>query len=179
MVPTLLVSAELALTGPQLWQRSCKLDALQSVTYWQGLVTQCDSECVLLVAGTECCVSFRFLWPCIVSKIWKEKTNKMQELDVYYYYLLSQRVSGIIMPIFRRLKALLLHLVLFWVCWMWLVAVVGRCLAALVLTSCKTAPHDRYQPHPAEPEQHTKCSNRSFVLLKMGIMMPETWWDRR
>ena len=47
--------------------------------------------------------------------------------------------------------------VLFWFCWMWLVAVVGR-----------------YQTHPAEPEQHTKCSNRAFVLLKMGKMMPET-----
>ena len=43
-----------------------------------------------------------------------------------------------------------------------------------VLTSCKTAPVNRYQPHPAEPEQRTKCSNRAFVLLKMGIMMPET-----
>ena len=43
-----------------------------------------------------------------------------------------------------------------------------------VLTSYKAAPHNRYQPHPAEPEQHTKCSNRAFVLLKMGIMMPET-----
>ena len=43
-----------------------------------------------------------------------------------------------------------------------------------VLTSYKTAPHNRYQPHPAETEQHTKCSNRAFVLLKMGIIMPET-----
>jgi hypothetical protein len=43
-----------------------------------------------------------------------------------------------------------------------------------VLTSFKTAPHNRYQPHPAEPEQHTKCSNRAFFLLKMVIMMPET-----
>jgi len=43
-----------------------------------------------------------------------------------------------------------------------------------VLTSCKTAPYNLYQPHPAEPEQHTKCSNRAFVLLKMGIMMSET-----
>ena len=42
--------------------------------------------------------------------------------------------------------------VLFWFCWMWLVAVV----------------------EPAEPEQHSKFSNRAFVLLKMGIMMPET-----
>jgi len=28
--------------------------------------------------------SFRFLWPCVVSKVWREKTNKMQQLDVYY-----------------------------------------------------------------------------------------------
>jgi len=49
--------------------------------------------------------------------------------------------------------------VLFWFCWMWLVAVVGRCLAG-----CEHI----------EPEQHTRCSNRAFVLLKMGIMMPET-----
>ena len=60
---------------------------------------------------------------------------------------------------------------LFWFCWMW------RCLVGcehLVLTSYKTAPYNRYQPHAAEPEQHTKCSNWTFVLLKMGIMMPET-----
>jgi len=34
--------------------------------------------------------------------------------------------------------------VLFWFCWMWLVAVVGN------------------------------CSNRAFLLLKMDLMMPET-----
>ena len=34
----------------------------------------------------------------------------MQQLDVYYK-LLSQHVSGIVMPIFRRTKELLLHLV--------------------------------------------------------------------
>ena len=33
----------------------------------------------------------------------REKTNKMQQLDVYYQ-ILSQHVSGIIMPIFRRTK---------------------------------------------------------------------------
>jgi hypothetical protein len=43
-----------------------------------------------------------------------------------------------------------------------------------VLTSFKTAPHNRYQPHTAEPEQYTICSNTVFDLLKMGIMMPET-----
>ena len=50
--------------------------------------------------------------------------------------------------------------VLRWFCWMWLVA-----------------PHNRYQPHPAEPAQHTTCSNIRLVLLKMGIMMPETCWE--
>ena len=60
-------------------------------------------------------------------------------------------------------KALLLHLVY----------CSGSAVCG-VLTSYKTAPHNRYQPHPAEPEQHTKCSNRDFVLLKMGIVMPET-----
>jgi len=40
----------------------------------------------------------------------EKKTNKMQKLDVYYQ-LLSQHVSGIIMPIFRGTTALLLHLV--------------------------------------------------------------------
>jgi len=39
-----------------------------------------------------------------------EKTNKMQQSDVYYQ-LLSQHVSGIIMLIFRRTKTLLLHMV--------------------------------------------------------------------
>ena len=28
---------------------------------------------------------FRFLWPCIVSKLWSERENqKMQQLDVYF-----------------------------------------------------------------------------------------------
>jgi len=38
----------------------------------------------------------------IYRNVWRERKNqKMQQLDVYYQ-LLSQHVSGIIMPIFRR-----------------------------------------------------------------------------
>ena len=52
----------------------------------------------------------------------------MQQLDVYYQ-LLSQHVSGIIMPFFRRTKERVTAFgVLLWFCWMWLVAVVGRCV---------------------------------------------------
>ena len=39
-----------------------------------------------------------------------EKTKKMQQSDIYYQ-LLSQHVSGIIMPIFSRTKTALLYLV--------------------------------------------------------------------
>jgi len=69
--------------------------------------------------------------------------------------------------------------VLRWFCWMWLVAVVGRCVVGCEHCEgyCSTASHNRYQPHPAEPAQHTTCSNTCLVLLKMGIIMPETCWE--
>ena len=72
-------------------------------------------------------------------------------------------------------------------CWMWLVAVVGRCVVGcehcegycflldVVGSGCGVlCCRMRALVHPADPEQYTKCSNRAFVLLKMGIMMPET-----
>ena len=90
------------------------------------------------------------------QRVKREKTNKTQQSDVYHH-LLSQHVSGIIMPILRRTKTCVTaYGVLRWFCWMWLVAVVAR-----------------YQPHPAEPAQYTTCSNTRSLLLKMGIMMPE------
>ena len=48
------------------------------------------------------------------------------------------------------------------------------CRMLAVLASYNAAPHNRYQPHPAEPAQYTVCSNTVSDLLKMGIMMPET-----
>ena len=47
-------------------------------------------------------------------------------------------------------------------------------MGIMMLASYNAASHNRYQPHPAEPEQYTICNNTVFVLLKMGIMMPET-----
>jgi len=52
-----------------------------------------------------------------------------------------------------------------------------RTVTFTVLTPYNAAPHNRYQPHPAEPAQHTTCSNIRLVLQKMGIMMPETCWE--
>jgi len=64
------------------------------------------------------------------------------------------------MPIFRRTRRVLLHVV-----------------CSRTVTFTVLAPHNRYQPHPAEPAQHTTCSNTRLVLLKVGIMMPETCWE--
>ena len=50
-----------------------------------------------------------------------------------------------------------------------------RCRMRAMLAPHNAAPHNHYQPHPAEPERYTICSNTVFVLLKMGIMMPETF----
>ena len=49
-----------------------------------------------------------------------------------------------------------------------------RCRMRAVLASYNAVPHNHYQPHPAEPAQYTVCINTVFVLLKMGVMMPET-----
>jgi len=49
-----------------------------------------------------------------------------------------------------------------------------RTVTFTLLTPYNTAPHNRYQPHPAEPAQHTTCSNTRLGLLKMGVMMSET-----
>jgi len=60
--------------------------------------------CWLRHKGTE----LMFLWPCIVSKAWGKKTNKMQQNRWFivnngcWLLTLSQHVSGIFMPIFRR-----------------------------------------------------------------------------
>ena len=96
----------------------------------------------------------------------REKPTRYKKLDVYHQ-LLSQHVSGIIMPIFRRTKTVLLHMV-------YCAGSAGCGRMRALLASYNAAPHNRYQPHPAEPEQYTICSNTVFVLLKMGIMMPET-----
>ena len=54
-----------------------------------------------------------FLGSCALHReqsVKTEKTNKMQQSHVYYLRL-SQHVSAIIMPIFRRKKTVLLHMV--------------------------------------------------------------------
>ena len=46
--------------------------------------------------------NFRFLWLCFMNIRWRERTNKMQLIRCLLSNILSQHVSGIIMPIIRR-----------------------------------------------------------------------------
>ena len=91
----------------------------------------------------------------ISAKLWSERENQQDATVRCLLSTLSQHVSGIIIPIFRR----------------------ARRVRFRVRAPYNAAPHNRYQPHPAEPTQHTTCSSIRLVLLEMGIMMPETCWE--
>ena len=95
--------------------------------------------------------------------------KKKNQQDATIRYLLSASVSTCFGHHYAHLQKnkgpVTAFGVLFCFCRMWLVAVVGRCVVGCEHCSSTV---------PAEPKQHTICSNRAFVLLKMGIMMPET-----
>ena len=73
-------------------------------------------------------VIFMFLWPCIVSKVWREKNQQ----DLTIRCLLLTSISTCLGHHYAHLQEnkgpVTAFGVLFWFCWMWLVAVVGRCL---------------------------------------------------
>ena len=57
-----------------------------------------------------------------------------------------------------------------WVCRLWLAVVVWNCLQA--------APHNHSQPQPTHPGRTPHAVVHGLILLMMGIMMPETCWNR-
>jgi len=42
-----------------------------------------------------------------------------------------------------------------------------------------SAPQDHNQPHPTHPGRTLHAVGHGLILLMMGIMMPETCWDRK
>jgi hypothetical protein len=77
-------------------------------TYTQRDKIFIDLGCLETDAIIKCRVQVPVTVHCEES-VKREKTNKMQQSDVCYQ-LLSQHVSGTIMPIFRRTKTVLLHM---------------------------------------------------------------------
>jgi len=98
---------------------------------------------------------------------------------------LSQHVSGTIMPIIRRIRACTTtYGVLHWLCWLWLCG--ARSWAVCTVWKSNSnfhTVHTAHDPAPHNHSQHNQCGTpyavvHSLVLLKMGIMMSETCWDR-
>ena len=103
-------------------------------------------------------------------------TKKMQQSDVYYQ-LLSQHVSGIIMPIFRRTKTVCYCI---WctalVLWMWLVAVVGRCVVGWehTLALCARVCSHPTTQRPTTATNHIHQNQRSTpYAVTHGLCSPE------
>jgi len=104
-------------------------------------------------------LSFRFLWPCIVSKVWRERKPKNATIRC----LLSISVSTCFWHHYAHLQENKDHVtaygVLFWFCWMWLVAFVGRCVVG-----CEHCAHilQRSAPQPLPTtSSRTRAVHRS------------------
>ena len=87
--------------------------------------------------------------------------------------LLSQHVSGIIMPIIRRTRlCTAAYGVLHWLWWLWLCGAGMRAVCTVTVTVT-----------PQNHSHHNQCRTphaavHTLVLLMMGIMMSETCWDK-
>jgi hypothetical protein len=91
-----------------------------------GLCQDKTRECTYKANVILLC--FRLLWPCIVSKVWRERkpTRCNNQMFIINFCLNMFRASlwpasGLQRPCVAA------YGVLRWFCWMWLVTVVGRC----------------------------------------------------
>jgi len=73
--------------------------------------------------------SFRFLWPCIVIKVWRERkpTRCNNQMFIINFRLNMFRAS-LCPSSGEQRPCVTACVVLRWFCWMWLVAVVGHCV---------------------------------------------------
>ena len=110
--------------------------------------------------------NFRLVWPCIMNVGWRERNQQDATIK-----LLSQHVSGIIMPIIRRIRVYnAAYGFLHWLWWLW-------------LCGAGTQVHTARVPAPHNHSYHNQCRTtyaavHTLVLLMMGIMMPEICWDK-
>jgi len=113
----------------------------------------------------------------------------MQLIRCLLIKLLSLHVSGIIMPINRRIRPYPTACgVLHWVCRLWVgcgLVELRRELRALCECESKSNFHTtQLHKTTANHSLHTQCITphaveHGLILLMMGIMMPETCQDRR
>ena len=107
---------------PILWRKQSGL-----LTNWHGIQAQnVETD----IAG------FRFLWPCIARKVWREKSQQ----DATIRCLLLTSVSTCFGHHYAHLQEnkepVTAFGVFFWFRWMWLVAIVGRCVVGCEQAVC-------------------------------------------
>ena len=93
------------------------------------------------------------------------------------------------MPIIRRTRLCTASYgVLHWLCWLWLCGAGTRAVCTVKVTvrlsrTLTFTVHTARVPAPHNHSQHNQCKTpyaavHNLVLLMVGIMMPETCWDK-
>ena len=130
---------------------------------------------------------------------WRERKQQDATNLLSIIKLLSQHVSGIIMPIIRRTRmCTATYGVLHWLWWLWLCGAGTRAVCTVKVTVrvscvhcesyCSTRTvtftvHTACVPAPHNHSHQNQCRTpyaavHTLVLLMTGIMMPETCWDK-
>ena len=95
----------------------------------------------------------------------REKTNKMQQSDVYYQHCLNMFRASLCPSSGEQRPCVTACGMLRWFCWMWLVAVVGRCVVG-----CSHPTRQR----PTTATNHIQQNQRSIPhAVTHGLCSPE------
>ena len=133
---------------------------------------------------------FRFLWPCIVSKVWREKNQQDATIRCFIINFCLNMFRASLCPSSGEQRPCYCIWCVVLVLLMWLVAVVGCCLAGCEQCSHPTGsasmdalPWSHYLPTGLDnlpcshgTYQHEAITSRSRQLLMMGTWLPETCW---
>ena len=84
---------------------------------------------------------FRFLWPCIVSKVWREENQQDATIRCLLLTSISTCLGHHYAHLQENKEPVTAFGVLFWFCWVWLVVVVGRCVVGCEQCSHPTTQH--------------------------------------
>jgi hypothetical protein len=112
---------------------------------------------------------FWFLWPCIVSKVWRErKPTRCNNQMFIINFCLNMFRASLCPSSGEQRPCVTSYGVLLWFCWMWLVAVVGRCVVG-----CEQCSHPTTQ-HPTTVINHTQQNQSSTpYAVTHGLCSPE------
>ena len=117
---------------------------IKTVVLTYKLVLQFVSKHFMMSSFKHCiCFKFTVLGSCDGASWnawWREVNQQDATNRMFIIKLLSQYVSGIIMPIIRRTRpCITAYNVLHWLCWLWLCVQLGRKLCALCEGYCSNS----------------------------------------